>query len=164
MTCQHVLVTCRWGSPSFLLAEFWCCHSKNQEAVRLSRCSTNVTFSLWERRRSPFKHVNYVSTHMQHNTLQLTTIMKIAVEVQLLAWFNVYSFMTWSHDWAILWKAGFNQISDNLLFWGFFGMQFLFYLFPFFWKITMLITKAETLIYIYFPLLATGFQMMLIHI
>ena len=42
MTCRHVPVTCRWGSPSFLLAEFCCCRSKNRATVRLRQRSTNV--------------------------------------------------------------------------------------------------------------------------
>ena len=31
---NDVLVTCRWGSPSFLLAEFCCCRSKNRTRDR----------------------------------------------------------------------------------------------------------------------------------
>ena len=71
--------TCRWESPSFLLAEFWCCRSKNRETVRLRQRLTNVqpmrktliSSSTW----------NYVLTRKQQNTLQLTTIKKIAVVV-----------------------------------------------------------------------------------
>ena len=50
MTCQHVPVTCRWGSPSFPFAEFTRRHSKNWETVKLQ------------------------------STLQLTTIVKLAVK------------------------------------------------------------------------------------
>ena len=42
MTCRHVLVTCRWKSPSFLLAEFIRGHSTNWETVNLHQCSISV--------------------------------------------------------------------------------------------------------------------------
>ena len=38
----RVPVTCRWGSPSFPLAEFCCCPSKNRGTVRLRQRSTNL--------------------------------------------------------------------------------------------------------------------------
>ena len=41
-SASHVLVTCRWGSPSFLLAEFCGCRLKNRAKVRLRQRSANV--------------------------------------------------------------------------------------------------------------------------
>ena len=42
MMCRHVPVTCRWGSPFFLLAEFCPCSSKDRATVRFRQRSTNV--------------------------------------------------------------------------------------------------------------------------
>ena len=42
MTRRHVPVTCRWGSPSFLLAEFTQGHSKNWKTVKLRQRSIGV--------------------------------------------------------------------------------------------------------------------------
>ena len=39
---RHVSLTCRWGSASFLLAEFHRCHSKNWKTVKLRQCSISV--------------------------------------------------------------------------------------------------------------------------
>ena len=40
--CPHVPVTCRWASPSFLLAGFTRCRSKNLETVKLRERSISV--------------------------------------------------------------------------------------------------------------------------
>ena len=42
MTCRHVPVTYRWGSPSFLLAGFTGGHSKNWGTVKLRQRSISV--------------------------------------------------------------------------------------------------------------------------
>ena len=77
MTCQHMLVMCQWGSPFLLLAEFCCSHSKNRAMVWLQQHSTSV--QPMGKKMISLKYVNYVSTRNQQNTLQLPTIMKIAV-------------------------------------------------------------------------------------
>ena len=55
MTCRHVPVTCRWGSPSLLLGGFTRGHSKNWGTVKLRQRSISVQ----PRRENvkPLKHV-----------------------------------------------------------------------------------------------------------
>ena len=77
MTCWHMQLACQWGSPSFLwldcLAAFW-------KIGRWLDCiNIRSAFSQQERRSHPLNMSNFVSTHKQQNTPQLTTIMKIAV-------------------------------------------------------------------------------------
>ena len=87
MTCRHAPVMCRWRLSYFPLTEFCCCRSKNLGAVRLRQRSTNL--EPMRKKVISFKHVKlriYVSsrtrtTRKQQNTLQLTTITKIAVKV-----------------------------------------------------------------------------------
>ena len=75
-----VPVTCRWGSPSFLLAEFCCCRWKN----RITDClNVRPTAEPMRKKVISLKHLNYVSTRKQQNTLRLTTIKKIAVKGQI---------------------------------------------------------------------------------
>ena len=77
MTCRHVLVTCRWGSSFFPLAEYCCCRQKNRGTDRLRQRSANL--KPMRKKVISVKHVNYLSTRKQQNILQLATIKKIAV-------------------------------------------------------------------------------------
>ena len=74
MTCRHVSLTCQLGSTSFLLAGFCRDHSKDRETDELRPRLISV-----QPVRKKVSSLKHVKLRKQQSTLQLTTIMKIAV-------------------------------------------------------------------------------------
>ena len=73
--------TCRWRVDGDRRLSNWLSFAAAVRKIegRLDCVNVRPTLSQWQRRRSPSSTWNYVSTRKQQNTLQLTTIEKIAV-------------------------------------------------------------------------------------
>ena len=84
--CRWYVGTCRWRVDGDCRLFYWLNSVTAVRKIerRLGWVNVRPTFSQWERRWSPSSTWNYVSTCKQQNTLQLTTITKIAVPLQML--------------------------------------------------------------------------------